>query len=43
MWFDQMRDQEVETNPNLPNRYRQLELVSCTNEDHPNRRSSVMG
>ena len=43
MWFDQMRDQEVKTGPNQSNLYPQLEMVGCTDEDHPSPLSGVIG
>ena len=42
MRFDRMMDQKVKGDPNQPNIYQQLEMVSCTNKDHPSPFSGVM-
>ena len=43
MWFDQMKGQEVNRGPNKPNLCRQLEMVGCTDKNHPSPLLRVMG
>jgi len=33
--FSQLTNQVIGGSPKLPNLYQQLEMVGCTNEDHP--------
>jgi len=34
--FGQLTTQATGASPNLPNLHQQLEMVDCTNKDHPN-------
>jgi len=43
MWFDLMKDQEVEMNPSLPDLYQELEMVGCNNKDYLSPLSRVLG